>query len=590
MKTNIKIWKRIALVAGWFSFVVCIILIVNYIQLKRIDVVENKVINTLVEKLNETPEDQQLRDEIRTIDLLSRKAYFTSQWQVRTGGYLLLLGVALFTIAMQIVKAHEKLNPNITENDGAIFTQKTTKKYVSIGGGAIVITALVFSFLTHNELSTAFATANLPDTLTTNISENSNLQNLETQIPDSANLLTDTAANGNVELLSEYPTYQEIIKNHSTFRGYGGNGISYHKNIPTNWNGASGANIAWKTPIPIHSYNSPIIWDDKIFLSGADATKREVYCFDRITGKLLWTAPVNNIIGSPAVSPKVTEDTGYAASTLATDGRRVYAIFANGDIIALDMNGERVWAKNLGVTGNHYGHSSSLMLLQNVLIVQYDTKTNPKLMGLSTTTGNVLWTTPREVKISWASPVVAYTGAQTEIFLAAEPYVASYNPFTGKENWRIKSIFGEVGPSVAYADSIVYAVNEYANLYAIKIGATPEIIWENPDYLSDVPSPVVTNGLLFLATSYGAVVCYDAKTGEQKWLQEFENGFYSSPMVAEGKVFVMDMSGNMHIFKASATYSEISNSPLGESSMTTPAFTDGHIYIRGEKYLYCIGK
>lgn len=340
----------------------------------------------------------------------------------------------------------------------------------------------------------------------------------------------------------------------------------------------------------MHGYNSPVIWDNKIFITGANSEKREVYCIDRNTGKILWTYNVVNVPGSPAKSPKTTEDTGQAAPTVATDGRRVYAIFANSDIVALDMEGKLLWSRNLGPTGNHYGHSSSLMLYQKVLIVQYDVKKNPKIMGLSVSTGKTIWETPRKVKVSWASPVVVNTGNQTEVIVAADPIVASFNPLTGKENWKIDCIGGEVGPSVCYSDGIVFSVNDYSKLAAIKIGEKPEIIWENDELLSDVPSPVATKDLLFMPTSYGVVVCYDTKTGEKYWEQEFDNGFYSSPMLVEGKIYLMDMSGDMQIFSASKTFKLIATSSIGEKGMTTPAFTDGKIYIRGNKHLFCIGK
>ena len=127
-------------------------------------------------------------------------------------------------------------------------------------------------------------------------------------------------------------------------------------------------------------------------------------------------------------------------------------------------------------------------------------------------------------------------------------------------------------------------------MVAIKIGETPEIIWESDEYLSDVPSPVAHNGLLFIATSYGVIACYDAKTGEKYWEAEFDNGFYSSPMLADGKIYLMDMEGIMHIFKANKEYEQIAESPIGEKGMTTPAFSNGRIYIRGNENLFCIGK
>ena len=621
---NTSLWIRVAQIAGAFTFIISMLLIVNYAQYKRIDPVETELINTLVQRLNNNPEDRQLREEIRTLDLLSRKAYFTNQWQVRTGGYLLLLSIAVLVIAMQVIKSNSAKEVSLIHKEEAFLDQKNARLWISIGGAVIVTIALVFAFLTHTELSEDFAIAALPDnpeevTEIIEVADNyliinkSTLESKkeitksetappinphlseETKVEEKPKEAESTKETNNVVLpptkkLIEFPTEQEIKNNHPTFRGPFGNGISYQKNIPVKWDAITGENILWKTKIPLHGYNSPIIWGDNIFLSGANSSKREVYCIDRNTGKIIWTVDVNNIQGSPANSPKVTDDTGQAAPTLATDGNKVYAIFANGDIIAIDMDGNKVWSRNMGNTGNHYGHSSSLMLYENILILQYDTKVSPKLMGLSVSTGETIWSTPRNVKISWASPVVVNTGAQTEILIAADPDVSSYNPITGKENWKINCIFGEVGPSVGYSNGIVYAVNEYAKLVAIKIGETPEILWESDEYLSEVPSPVATNDLLFMATSYGVVVCYDAKTGEIKWESEYDNGFYSSPILVEGKIYLIDMAGIMHIFSASEDFVSLGDNPIGEDCMTTPAMADGKIYIRGNKQLFCIGK
>ena len=629
---NIRIWKRIAQIAGVFAFIISMLLIVNYAQYKRIDPVETELINSLVERLNQNPEDNQLREQIRTVDLLARKAYFTNQWQVRTGGYLLLLSIAVLVIAMQIIKSKSLLEVAITDKEDSFFEQKNARKWISISGIVLVLTALSFAFLTHNELSEKFSRAGLTDktdnknSVVTEVLENEveeitvnkeivehpevieakesakvekkieekKVENVVRKVePVQVEIKEDVKEEPALKVektLAEFPSEEEILNNHSSFRGTGGNGISYRKNIPVSWDVASGENIIWKLEIPLHGYNSPIIWKDKIFLSGANSAKREVYCIDRISGKILWTGEVKNIPGSPATSPKVTDDTGQAAASLTTDGRRVYAIFANGDIIAFDMEGNKIWARNLGPTGNHYGHSSSLMLYENILIVQYDIKKSPRIMGLSILTGETLWETPRKVKVSWASPVVVNNGNNTEILLVADPIVASYNPKTGEENWNVDCIFGEVGPSVCFADGIVYAVNEYAKLVAIKNGDTPEILWESDEYLSDVPSPVATSELLFMATSYGVVVCYNAKTGEIYWESEYDNGFYSSPMMVDGKIYLIDMQGIMHIFKAEKEFVLVGESALDEDCMTTPAFTDGQIYIRGNKHLFCIGE
>jgi outer membrane protein assembly factor BamB len=115
-------------------------------------------------------------------------------------------------------------------------------------------------------------------------------------------------------------------------------------------------------------------------------------------------------------------------------------------------------------------------------------------------------------------------------------------------------------------------------------------LWESDEYLSDIPSPVATAKYLFLPTSYGMMVCYDAKTGTKYWEKDFATPTYASPMFADGNIFQMDKKGVTHIFKADKAYSSVSESPLGEGSSCTPAFVGGKIIIRGDKNLYCIGK
>lgn len=624
-KTNQFLWRNIAIVAGTFSFIICMLVLVNYIQINRIDPVNTELINSLVQRLEENPNDNQLREQIREMDLLVRKAYFTNQWQVKAGGYLLLLGVIVTAIALQMFYAGKQKLPEVTESEheNIVLFKEKARKWIGLGGFGLVAITLLIAFLTHKELGNQFTQAALVAQSTPEeksdvevvepvkeevkeevkvekaaeevkkenekpiepVVEDKKEEAVEKKEPEIKKETPAPKVTGGVS----YPT-KEMMANFPAFRGAAGQGVSYQKNIPTDWDGASGKNVLWKVQVPIHAYNSPVIWGDKLFLSGANATQREVYCYDRNNGKLLWTAKVEGIAGSPAKSPEVTPDTGHAASTLTTDGKSVFAIFANGDITALDFNGKQKWAKNLGIPDNHYGHSSSLLVYQDKLIVQYDHKKSASLMALSTANGDELWSTKRKVRVSWASPVIAEIGGNTEVILAADPCVASYDVNTGKELWKLDCITGEVGPSVAVGDGIVFALNEYASLVAIKPGANPEILWEAYDYLSDVPSPVISGDNLIIVTSYGAVVCYDAKSGEIRWEQEFGSGFYASPILANGNIYLLDREGVMHIFKADKEYQEIAAPALGEKSDMTPAFADGRVYIRGEKHLYCIGK
>ena len=149
-----RLLQRIAMIAGVFSFVVCILMVANYIQLKKADPTNMQVITALVDRLNQNPGDTVLREQIRTLDLLARKAYFTSQWQVRMGGYLLLAGLAVMLVALQWIRLRRKINPRLSEeqNLNIFVVQKKARNLILAGGGLLLFLALLFGFLTNREL------------------------------------------------------------------------------------------------------------------------------------------------------------------------------------------------------------------------------------------------------------------------------------------------------------------------------------------------------------------------------------------------------------------------------------------------------
>lgn len=612
---KLKLSLNTAVISGIFCTVVALLLLLNYWQVSQSDPIESKALEALVERLNEEPNNEELKQEIRNFDLLARKAYFNSQWQIETGAWLLLIGAVVLAISLRYYYSlKSKIEEPDKEHENEIVSRIIAQKGIIITGAVVFLLAFIASFLTVDHLE-HYKVGNMADAAPVppeeeaieviDVSETPQDPGAETVEPDATTenetVSDDEPAEKQVaeesqpasqpaqEAASSGLTLQQLKNNHNSFRGPLGQGIIYHENIPTEWDGESGTNILWKSPIPKHGYNSPIVWGDKVFVAGADEASREVYCFNANTGELLWTGVADNIPGSPSSMPRVTEDTGLSASTMATDGKRVFAIFATGDVIAFDMNGNRVWAKNLGVPDNHYGYSSSLITWDGKLFIQYDSNKGGRVMALNVSNGEIVWDTQRDSNISWASPVLAQVGGQYQLILTADPIVAGYNIQNGKEIWAVEAMMGEVGPSVAFSDGIVFAGNEYARLVAID-ASSHEILWENDMYLPEAASPLAHDGLLIIATSYGVIVCYDAKTGEQYWEDDVGTTLYSSPMVAEGKLYMMDNDGVMHIYDFAKEKNMISENKLGETYGTSPAFGDGRIYIRGEENLYCIGE
>jgi outer membrane protein assembly factor BamB len=608
---KINLARRVALISGTFCGVVALLLILNFWHMKQHEPLESRTIEVLVERLAQEPGNEELKEEIRSFDLLARKAYFTSRWQVKTGTWLLLVGGIILAVSLKIytdLRARIEEPEKVTEE--LLKARANAQYWLMLAGGLVLGLSVVAAFLTNDylkeyqemgvaevaggdqgdvEVIEVFPASTPADTVAGTVNDSTTPEEtLE------AETVADIGSEGETQTATVQAAAQvafnpeDFKKNHAGFRGFMGQGISYHKNIPESWNGATGENIKWKVAFSKPGFNSPVIWGDKLFISGGDEQARVVSCYNRHTGQLLWEREVTGIPGSPASPPRTTEDTGLAAPTMSVDGNRVYAIFATGDIIAFDHNGNKVWGRNLGVPRNHYGHSSSLQVWGNKVVVQYDTGTKGRMLALNTATGESIWDVDRPVNISWASPTLIEVDGKIQIVTTSDPYVMGHDLETGAELWKVEAMMGEVGASVAYGSGLVFATNEYARLVAIEPRPGAEFTWEDDEYLAEASSPVAYNGLLYTATSYGVLACYDAKTGEKKFEKEFDEGFYSSPMIADGKVYIVDLGGVTHILKADASGTILAQAELGEEGFAVPAFADGAIYLRGFNNLYCI--
>ena len=555
---NVRLWysisKHVAIVSGCLVLLLSTLIIVNYIQTQTVDPLNSEALTQLMQRFRGDPENEVLKEQIRAIDLLARKAYFTHQWQLRTGSYLLFGSMLVLLVALKYIHSLRPNLPDLTrEPDRELSWQEQllARKSVLFSGLGLFVTAIVLSLLTEKNWSS-----------------------------------TEMAGSAAAPV---YASAEEIRQQWPNFRGPEGIGIAYHTSVPAHWDGPSGKGILWKVAVPKPGFSSPVVWGEKLFLSGADEEAQEIYCYETASGNLLWQGQANDLPGSPSERPDVTDDTGYAASTVATDGQRIFAIFATGDLACWDFDGNRLWGKNLGLPDNHYGHSSSLMTHQGLVLVQFDDNSGGRLMAFAARTGDPVYDRDRDVQISWASPILVNTGSRMELILNTNPSVISYDPLTGNELWRVECMMGEVAPSPAYADGMVFVVNDGARLAAVRAGEDAEMVWEYDEYLAEVASPVATSEFLFVATSYGTVACVQSKTGEELWFHDFDEGFYASPVLAGGLVYLMDRRGLMHIFNADREFQLVGQCPLGEEAMTTPAFMDGRIYIRGSKHLFCIG-
>ncbi len=594
----------VALAAAVFSIVVAALMWYDYSQRRLTDPFQDETYQALKAALAVQPDNEQLKHHIRVVDLRLRQQYFRQRTFAATGAVLLLSGVAVFLACLRLALRLRRKLPMPSPPELLADEESPAMlwgRWAVAGLGLVLIAGalgLSFTLLKSTPLPTALLPTEghrLPTAGPAGQTEQgtSSRQSLPqdavaTKLPDQ---LGDTSL----------PLWPEAARYWPRFRGPGGLGVSVYTTLPVSWNAETGENILWKSPVPLPGVNSPIVWEKRVFVTGADEKRRQVYCFDADSGQLLWSADVPGTPESTARVPKVMPDTGFAAPTAATDGQRVYAIFANGDLAAFDMQGKLVWNLSLGIPDNSYGHASSLELYKGLLIVQFDQGTakegKSRLYGLETTTGKIVWQTAREVPNSWSSPIVVRAAGRDQLITCADPWVISYNPANGQEIWRAKVLKQDVGPSPTLADGLIYVANQYPYLSAIKPdGAgdvtTSHVVFTAEDGLPDTCSPLATKQFVFLLTSDGLLTCYDAKTGEKLWEHDFDGlPFSSSPGLAGKLVYLVSKEGKSFVVEPTREGCKIvAEGNLGEECVTSPAFQDGRIYLRGQKHLFCIAE
>jgi outer membrane protein assembly factor BamB len=555
---DIRILKVVSQISGGFALIVAMTMILSLIQLKTVNPLDNPVLLSVKEQYDKDPSNSAKAEQVRAMDLMARKAYFSSRWQVETGSYLLIAGVFVFILCQLIISENEKLNPLIDDlRPDSSVQRKKNRQYLLAAVAVIFVAAIGSSF---------FLSASLPD------------------------ISGKSPAVSKKKISNREGATEPDNTNWPFFRGPDSRGIAGGKDYPAEWDGASGKNIQWKIEIPKKGKSSPVIWGDKIYITGAQDKTCEVYCIDKKTGKILWTGSASDIQGEPAVLPKVDADAGIAVSTVATNGKVICAVFSNGNLVCFDPDGKKKWAKNIGVPESSYGYSSSLLIYNDLLLVQFDSNTKISLIGIDLQTGDQKWETLRQGRAVWSSPVIADFGRKPELIINGNPFVSSYDLSNGNEIWKMKCMSGDVAPSVAVNNTMAYAVTDYAKLVAIKPGTVASAVWEDNTFTPDVSSPVATDKYLFVSTGNGDVACYNAEKGDTLWTHYFQDPFYASPIIADEKVYLLDRSGIMHIVKSGPEYSLVAESPLGEATDCSPAFSDKKIYIRAKKNLYCISK
>jgi outer membrane protein assembly factor BamB len=396
-------------------------------------------------------------------------------------------------------------------------------------------------------------------------------------------------------------------ENWPQWRGPQANGVSSEKGLPVTW--STTENVAWKLTMPEFSGSTPIIWGERIFLNTAEGDELQLWVLDRTKGDLLWKQPVGS--GNFKIRKQ-----NMSSPSPVTDGQHVWVMTGTGVLTAFDLSGRKLWSRDIqkdyGAFGLNWGYASSPLLHDGALFVQvlHGMKTDDPsyVLRIDAMTGKTVWrierSTPaiRESPDSYATPALLEYGEKAEIVVVGGDVVTGHDPASGKELWRSGGLnpennpFNRIVASPIVVDNIIYAPSREKPLLALKAGGRGDItdthrLWSF-DRGPDVPTPATDGKYFYVVDDKGIAYCLDAKTGKVIWGPErLEPGTYSSsPVVADGKVYATNEDGVTSVFRAGPKFEQLAANALDDYCLSSPAISDGQIFLRTTKHLWAIGE
>jgi outer membrane protein assembly factor BamB len=414
------------------------------------------------------------------------------------------------------------------------------------------------------------------------------------------------------------------------WRGPASQGTSTETGLPTQWSAAK--NVAWKATLAGTGTSSPIVLgalvivtsqlgsystgsgdprlarDDRALavrenpIGRSESPDGKVYlvveAFRRSDGKRLWEYKT----AATGARPDLHEKHNLATPTPVSDGKRIYAWFGNGQIVALDMEGREVWKRDLGQDYgsflNQWGHGSSPALYKNLLILLCDHGPVSYLLALDADTGKERWKADRgSGRVSHSTPVLVTGPRGPELIVNSSARIDAYDPASGQVLWYAGSERQTPIPSAVFHDGTIYLSRGYRNsdILALRPGGRGDVSvshlrWRMPNGGSYVPSIVQYEGLLYMTNEVGVVTCATAETGELVWKERLGGIFFASPVAADGKVYLLSETGEMFVLRAGRKAEVLAKNDLGERFLASPAISAGRIFLRGDGTLFAIAE
>ena len=393
---------------------------------------------------------------------------------------------------------------------------------------------------------------------------------------------------------SLFATTSSIAENWPAWRGADGRAISQDRDLPLEW--STSTNIRWKTPLPAPANSTPIVWEAHVFITQAqdEGAIRSLICYDRPTGKKLWQYEVLY----PHTESSHSQNPPCSGSP-TTDGKLVYASFGSAGVVACNFSGQLVWSRDLGRLEHVFGLATTPVLYKNLLIIHRGPGEPTHIVALDKRTGETVWDTPEVGKNdklygSWSTPVIYRVGDRDEFVLSMPGEMKGYDPVSGKELWRCTGLGPSNYPDTAIGDNVLLGISGFRkSMMAVRMGGRGDIththrLWNVANTQQRVGSGVVHAGHLYVANATGIAECIDVRTGKTVWKNRLGGNLWGSILLAGDRLYVSSLEGDTFVLAANPEFDLFATNSLGEALYGALAASDGELFLRTYKHLYCI--